>query len=179
MSKQYDFWIDFKNKKIYRKKGQIPKEIRKTLKIKENEQVEINVLDDSIVLNKSSDIHEYDKSINNLIDIIKSVYDRDIIITNLDKIVLTTKDYKDYINLELSPYLANIVDNRKDISELIPVNLNLNSNMSDIKVSYSIKSIIVNGDMIGLLILLSNTNLENSDLKLLQLMSLYLENYLE
>lgn len=157
----------------------IPKEIRKTLKIKENEQVEINVLDDSIVLNKYSDIHEYDKSINNLINIIKSVYDRDIIITNLDKIVLTTKDYKDYINLELSPYLANIVDNRKDVSELIPVNLNLNSNMSDIKVSYSIKSIIVNGDMIGLLILLSNTNLENSDLKLLQLMSLYLENYLE
>lgn len=157
----------------------IPKEIRKTLKIKENEQVEINVLDDSIVLNKYSDIHEYDKSINNLIDIIKSVYDRDIIITNLDKIVLTTKDYKDYINLELSPYLANIVDNRKDVSELIPINLNLNSNMSDIKVSYSIKSIIVNGDMIGLLILLSNTNLENSDLKLLQLMSLYLENYLE
>lgn len=157
----------------------IPKEIRKTLKIKENEQVEINVLDDSIVLNKYSDIHEYDKSINNLIDIIKSVYDRDIIITNLDKIVLTTKDYKDYINLELSPYLANIVDNRKDISELIPVNLSLNSNMSDIKVSYSIKSIIINGDMIGLLILLSNTNLENSDLKLLQLMSLYLENYLE
>lgn len=157
----------------------IPKEIRKTLKIKENEQVEINVLDDSIVLNKYSDIHEYDKSINNLIDIIKSVYDRDIIITNLDKIVLTTKDYKDYINLELSPYLANIVDNRKDISELIPVNLSLNSNMSDIKVSYSIKSIIVNGDMIGLLILLSDTNLENSDLKLLQLMSLYLENYLE
>ncbi len=157
----------------------IPKEIRKTLKIKENEQVEINVLNDNIVLNKYSDIHEYDKSINNLIDIIKSVYDRDIIITNLDKIVLTTKDYKDYINLELSPYLANIVDNRKDVSELIPVNLNLNSNMSDIKVSYSIKSIIVNGDMIGLLILLSNTNLENSDLKLLQLMSLYLENYLE
>ena len=157
----------------------IPKEIRKTLKIKENEQVEINVLDDNIVLNKYSDIHEYDKSINNLIDIIKSVYDRDIIITNLDKIVLTTKDYKDYINLELSPYLANIVDNRKDINELIPVNLSLNSNMSDIKVSYSIKSIIVNGDMIGLLILLSDTNLENSDLKLLQLMSLYLENYLE
>ena len=157
----------------------IPKEIRKTLKIKENEQVEINVLDDSIVLNKYSDIHEYDKSINNLIDIIKSVYDRDIIITNLDKIVLTTKDYKDYINLELSPYLVNIVDNRKDVSELIPVNLSLNSNMSDIKVSYSIKSIIVNGDMIGLLILLSNTNLENSDLKLLQLISLYLENYLE
>ena len=93
------------------------------------------------------------KNDNNLIDIIKSVYDRDIIITNLDKIVLTTKDYKDYINLELSPYLANIVDNRKDISELIPVNLSLNSNMSDIKVSYSIKSIIVNGDMIGLLIL--------------------------
>ena len=157
----------------------IPKEIRKTLKIKENEQVEINVLNDNIVLNKYSDIHEYDKSINNLIDIIKSVYDRDIIITNLDKIVLTTKDYKDYINLELSPYLANIVDNRKDVSELIPVNLSLNSNMLDIKVSYSIKSIIVNGDMIGLLILLSNTNLENSDLKLLQLMSLYLENYLE
>ena len=157
----------------------IPKEIRKSLKIKENEQVEINVLDDSIILNKYSDIHEYDKSINNLIDVIKSVYNKDIIITNLDKIVLTTKDYKEYINLELSPYLVNIVDNRKDVNELIPINLSLNSNMLDIKVSYFIKSIIVNGDMVGLLIVLSNTNLENSDLKLLQLIRLYLKNYLE
>ena len=36
----------------------IPKEIRKVLKIKENEQVEINVQDDCIVLNRYSDLNE-------------------------------------------------------------------------------------------------------------------------
>ena len=41
----------------------IPKEIRKVLKIKENEQLEIKVDDDKIILSKYSDIHDYDKSI--------------------------------------------------------------------------------------------------------------------
>lgn len=51
----------------------IPKEIRKVLKIKENEQVEINVDDDSIVLKRYSELDKYDVSLTNLIDCIKEV----------------------------------------------------------------------------------------------------------
>ena len=61
----------------------IPKEIRKVLKIKENEQVEINVDDDSIVLKRYSELDKYDVSLTNLIDCIKEVYNLDILLTNL------------------------------------------------------------------------------------------------
>ena len=157
----------------------IPKEIRKVLKIKENEQVEINVSDDSIILNRYSDLDEYDISLTNLIDCIESVFNKDFILTNLNKIVLTSNNYKEYQNLEMSPYLNNILDERKDVKESVPVNLSLNSNKDALKASFIIKTIIENGDTVGLLILLSDTNLENTDLKLFDLMFRFLDKYLE
>jgi len=157
----------------------IPKEIRKVLKLKENEQVEINLFDDKVVLNRYSELDEYDTSVNNLIQSIKDVYNIDILITNLNSFVLAPHSYKDLINLEISPYLNNVLDTRKEVYENIPVNLSLNENKSHIKVSYVVKSIIKNGDTLGLLILISNNNLENSDLKLFELVTSFLDKYLE
>ena len=157
----------------------IPKEIRKVLKIKENEQVEINVLDDSIVLNRYSEIDDYDISLTNLIEVISNVYGKEIILTNLNSLVLTSLKYKDYKGLEMSPYLNSIIDERKEVYENIPVNLSLSSEMPEEKVSYAIKTVIKNGDTVGLLILMSENNLENSDLKLLELMNSFLDKYLE
>lgn len=155
----------------------IPKEIRKVLKIKENEQLEIKVEDDKIILSKYSDIHDYDKSINNLVNVIKDISNKDIIITNLNKIVITSKDYKDYLGIELNSYLLNILDNRKNIEELTPNNLKIND--KEINVSYVIKTIIIHGDTVGLIMMLSNTNISRNDLDLLTLLENYLINYLE
>ncbi len=155
----------------------IPKEIRKVLKIKENEQLEIKVEDDKIILSKYSDIHDYDKSINNLVDVIKNISNKDIIITNLNKIVIASKDYKDYLGLELNSYLLNILDNRKSIEELSPSNLKITD--KEINVSYVIKPIIVYGDTIGLIMMLSDTDILKNDLDLLTLLENYLINYLE
>ncbi len=157
----------------------IPKEIRKDLKLKGNEKVAISVIDDSIVLNRYSDIHEYDQSIKNLINSIKKVFNKDIIITNLNNITLTTSLYESYLGLELSFYLNKVLEERKDVCENIPSSLSLNDNRENLKVAYIIKPIIVNGDLTGLLILLTDNNLESNDLKLLEFINLYLENYLE
>ncbi len=157
----------------------IPKEIRKVLKIKENEQVEINVQDDSIVLNRYSDLDEYDISLTNLITSIEEVYNINFLLTSLNSFVLTSDKYKEYQGLELSPYLNSVLDERQDIKEPIPISLSLNQDKEDIKVSYVIKTIIKNGDSVGLLILLTDTNLENNDLKLFDLMCNFLDKYLE
>ena len=157
----------------------IPKEIRKVLKIKENEQVEINVQDDSIVLNRYSDLDEYDISLTNLITSIEEVYNINFLLTSLNNFVLTSDKYKEYQGLELSPYLNSVLDERQDIKEPIPISLSLNQDKEDIKVSYVIKTIIKNGDSVGLLILLTDTNLENNDLKLFDLMCNFLDKYLE
>lgn len=157
----------------------IPKEIRKVLKIKENEQVEINVSNDQIVLNRYSELNEYDESINNLIDIIEDIFDKNIIITNLSSIALTSSKYKELVNLELSSFLNNILEERKDIEENKLSNLSISNESNDINCSFIIKTIIKNGDTIGLLIYLSDINLSEFDSKLSELMLSFLDKYLE
>ena len=157
----------------------IPKEIRKILKIKENEQVEINVLDDKIVLNRYSELDEYDSSVTNLIDSIKEIYNKDILITNLNSFVLATDKYKELIDCEISLYLNKILDTRKYIYENILVKLSLTEENEEVKISYIIKNIIKNGDIVGLIIILSDDNIDNNDLKICELVSSFLDKYLE
>ena len=59
MSKQYDFWIDFKNKKIYRKKGQIPKEIRNNFVKAEPEFQEQSVYEKIVYCSSMNDFQHY------------------------------------------------------------------------------------------------------------------------
>ena len=157
----------------------IPKEIRKVLKIKENEQVEINVFNDQIVLNRYSELGEYDIAIVNFINSVKEIYDKDILVTNLNSFVLTTFDFKKLLNLEISPYLNSILEERKEVFEWIPINLSLNSLNNEIKKSFIIKPIIKNGDMLGLIILLSEEKLEEADSKLSEFLMAFLDKYLE
>lgn len=157
----------------------IPKEIRKVLKIKENEQVEINVSGDEIILNRYSELDEYDTSLMNLIDVIHEVYGINVLLTNLNSFVLASTAYKDLIGKEISPYLSSILDARKEVYEHIPVSLSLNSLEASQEVSYVMKTVIKNGDTVGLLLLLSDTNLENNDLKLFELINSFLDKYLE
>lgn len=156
----------------------IPKEIRKVLKIKENEQVEINVEGDEIILNRYSDLDDLDLYLKKLIDIISDIYKIDILITNLNKFKLTTKNYLYLENKELSPYLSNILNNRNDVIEKNKISISLNSNESDIESSYLIKTLIVNGDTVGLIIFLSE-DIESVDSRLIELVNKYLEKELE
>lgn len=156
----------------------IPKEIRKVLKIKENEQVEINVSGNEIILNRYSELDEYDISLKNLLDVISNVYHVDILITNLNSFKITSKEYLYLENKEISPYLANILDDRNEVLEKSKINLSLNSLESDVEKTYIIKTLIVNGDSVGLIIFLSD-NFELIEPKIVSLMDEYLEKYLE
>ena len=153
----------------------IPKEIRKVLKIKENEQVEISVEGNEIILNRYSELDDYNESLKLLMDCISDIYKIDILITNLNNIKLVTKKYLYLENKEMSPYLANVLGDRKDVIEKDQINISLNSNEKDIETSYFIKTLIINGDAVGLIIFLGN----NIDLKLVELINRYLEKELE
>ena len=156
----------------------IPKEIRRLLKIKENEQVEINVSDDEIILNRYSELDDVNIYIKNLIDIISDIYNVDILLTNLNSFKLTSKKYLYLNGKDISPYLANILNDRKEVVENNKINLSLNSMENDIECTFFIKTLIVNGDSIGLIIFLSD-NYINIDSKLVKLVNDYLEKYLE
>ena len=156
----------------------IPKEIRKVLKIKENEQVEINVSGDEIILNRYSELESLDESLKKIINIISDIYKVDILITNLNNFKLTTKNYVYLENKELSPYLSSVLNERRDIIEKNKISISLNSNEADIESSYLIKTLIVNGDTVGLIIFLSE-DIESIDSRLIELVNKYLEKELE
>lgn len=156
----------------------IPKEIRKVLKIKENEQVEINVSGEEIILNRYSELDEKDLFLQKLIDVIKEVYGVDVLLTNLNNFTLTTKDYLYLAQKEISPYLSNILEERKEVLEKSVVSLSLNSNEKDINTSFYIKTLIVNGDTIGLILFLGQ-DIQGIDPMLFNLLERYLEKYLE
>ena len=154
----------------------IPKEIRKVLKIKENEQVEINVSNDEIILNRYSEINDNDINIQRLIDVIKDIYNIDIILTNLNYFTLTTKDYLYLKGKEISSYLNNILNERKEVKD--NNNLLLNIDEKELNINYYIKTIIINGDTVGLIIYLGD-EINKIDNNLFSLIEKYLEKYLE
>ena len=66
----------------------IPKEIRKNLKIKENEVLEIFINNDEIILKKFSPFNDSEKVLSDYIKVINDMTGNDVIITDRDKVIL-------------------------------------------------------------------------------------------
>ncbi len=144
----------------------IPKEIRKNLKIKDNDQVEISVIDNKIILSKYENLNK-DQIISNLISVLKKTINKNIFFTSRDKIIdysLVNKNDK----IELNDVLMNIIDNRKEL-----VNYEYNG------VIYSIFPLIINGDLYGSIIVNGTDDINNHNIELIRFSKAFLENYLE
>lgn len=81
----------------------IPKEIRRHLGIRDGESLEIFIEEDKIVLKKYSKVLEYADFSSRLCEIIPSVMDYAMIITDRDKVV----SFTDNIKLELKNMVLN------------------------------------------------------------------------
>ena len=87
----------------------IPKDIRKVLKIKNNDQLEINVVDDKIVLNKYN-FFEKDKNISIIINSIKKCLNKNVLFTSRDNIIdYSLLSKKNITNNMLSNEIMNII----------------------------------------------------------------------
>lgn len=156
----------------------IPKEIRKVLKLKENEEVEIKVEDDKIILNKYSELKTIKEAINKLIITIEDLYNKDIIITDLNNIIYTSNKYKYLLNKEISDYLNNLILNRENINSLEKKNLMI-TNTYEINSYFIIKSIIINGDIYGTIIYLSDNINNDFDNNIVNIINNFFIKYLE
>ena len=154
----------------------IPKEIRRNLKIKDNDQIEISISNDHIILSKY-DFLQKDAIIHQFLLCIKKSLNKNILYTSREKIVdyaILNKEKLDDINL--SNELMHIIENRK---EIISNNNNINV-FNDVYSSYYIVSpIIVNGDLYGSLILFGDAEIGDVDINIMRFSCLFLENYLE
>lgn len=158
----------------------IPKEIRKNMRIKDGESVEIYLESDNIVLKKYSPLGNITEFYRSYVNSIYEAINENIMIVDRDTIVAVAGNLKKkYLNKNISPTIDNIIEQRESILE---------KNIKDIyfiedkkeTASYAISPIIVSGDAVGAVIIFSTeNNLTEFELKTVSIAAKFLGKYIE
>ena len=159
----------------------VPKEIRKNLRIKEVENLEIFIDEnDNIVLKKYSLIKRMDDLAQNFTDAIYSFIKHNVIIMDNNTILAASGNLKkEYKNKEISPEMENKITRREEMIEKHSKKLNIIDD-KEIQATYAISPIIVNGDTIGAVMIFNiDTQVEDVDFKLVQIVSKFISSHLE
>ena len=138
----------------------IPKEIRKNLGIRDGEALEIFTSEDSIILKKYFEVRKYEDLSNKLCELIKNIYNIDLVITDREKVI--TSSNKDIVeNTRLNNKFLELIDNREMFisRDLSTINFGV-----DISGYFTVISIIASSDSLGLVILISETRIDYSSL---------------
>ena len=146
----------------------IPKEIRKTFRIKEGENLEIFITDnETISLKKYSTLNKFEELIKSLLKTFSQI-NKKVIVTDLNNILGK--------NISIDQSFYKLLEERKRI---IKNNDYIKIYDNEIKSSYIIEPIILNGDLIGSIVLLSDENINTNDILLIDFASKILINYIE
>ena len=132
-----------------------PKEIRKSLRIKNGDNLEILVDGENISLKKYSHIENLESIANVYANSFYQVLKYNIINTDTDKIVAVGGNLKKkYLNNSISEDVERMIERRDVFVERKKKNIELSPGMSEFGY-YTVSTIINNGDSIGSVIILS------------------------
>jgi AbrB family transcriptional regulator (stage V sporulation protein T) len=135
----------------------IPKEIRRTLRIREGDPLEIFVdRDGEVILKKYSPIgelgdfaKEYAESLYESTNHITMISDRDTLIA------VAGASKKEFLDKQIGSVVEASMENRKTALETNPGQYDISKDMSETYSSYVIAPIVAGGDPIGAVILVS------------------------
>ena len=144
----------------------IPKEIRRSLCIQNNENMEISINSDEIILKKHSLLNEKEKDLIKLCNLVQNISNKIIVVTDRDKVIYS--NIESIINKEISNVLKEYIINRKE--------LDMNINITDeykIESNFIYKPLIIDSNQVGL-ILLIDEDINDKDKLLLEIVSKYI-----
>ncbi len=158
----------------------IPKEIRKSLRIKDGESLEIFLDSENIVLKKYSSFNNLQEFYKNYVDSINAIIKENIIITDRDSIVAMAGSLKkDYFGKNISKYLEEVIQNSESLFSNQFNSVTIINEITE-KASYAISPIIANGDPIGAVIIISTDKpLTDFEQKIVLIASKFLGKYSE
>lgn len=157
----------------------IPKEIRKNLKIKENEVLEIFINNDEIILKKFSPFNDSEKVLSDYIKVINDMTGNDVIITDRDKVILSSKRLEErLLNKKLSEYVNDLIENRSIFLSNDMKGIEVIDN-EKIKQNYCFIPFIIDSDVVGSIIMFSSKEFDENSKSLLLIASKLLVNYIE
>lgn len=156
----------------------IPKEIRKNLRIKNGDNLEILVDGENITLRKYSQIENAIDMADMYVKSFHQVLKYNVIVTDTDKVIAAAGNLKKkYLNLGISDKLTNMIERRESFVERKKNNIEISPGIVEFGY-YAMSTIINNGDSIGSVIILSlDTPMLEQEEKMAMILANILSNY--
>lgn len=158
----------------------IPKEIRRTLRIRDGEELEIYVDDGVVVLKKFSNVADLENVSKKIIDVVSSLVGKTVLVSDRDQIITGSGDLKkNYLNKDISQTIEDVISSRNIIVEKNINSIEIVDGIED-KYPYVIYPIISFGDVVGTIILLSlNSDISEFDVTIISIVAQFLGKYVE
>ncbi|MSO01155.1 stage V sporulation protein T [Bacillus paralicheniformis] len=135
----------------------IPKEIRRTLRIREGDPLEIFVdRDGEVILKKYSPISELGDFAKEYADALYDSMGHSVLICDRDVyIAVSGGSKKDYLNKSISDMVEKAMDQRNSVLEGDAKTIQLIDGIDEEVASYTVGPIVANGDPIGAVVIFS------------------------
>ncbi len=133
----------------------IPKEIRKNLRIKNGENIEIFLDGDAIILKKFSQIESLENVSVDYVEAFNQIIHHNIIVTDRDKVIAVAGPLKKkYLGKEINEFTERSIERRDSFSDKQKRNFKIIEDEEEMGY-FSFASIVDNGDAIGSVIIIS------------------------
>ncbi|KIO64386.1 stage V sporulation protein T [Caldibacillus thermoamylovorans] len=138
----------------------IPKEIRRTLRIREGDPLEIFVdRDGEVILKKYSPISELGDFSKEYAEALFDSLGSTVLICDRDSVIAVAGGAKkEYLNKNISESVEKVMADRSTVLETNETTISLVEGNEETLTSYTISPIIANGDPIGTVIIMSKDN---------------------
>lgn len=136
----------------------IPKELRRSLRIREGDPLEVFVSDEGeIMLKQYSEMKGLKNFSNEYAKAIYSIIKQNIVITDRTKVIASAGPLKNrFIDKDISEYIQREIDRRANFVEKHKKEIEIISGEKE-KGTFSLTTILANSDAIGMVIILSDT----------------------
>ena len=158
----------------------IPKEIRKNLRIKEGDNLEVFIDNEDIILKKYSMMNKINDLSQELTDAIYTFTKHNVFITDTDIVIAGSgKLKKIYLNKPISNFIVKSINRREKLLENHFKELNF-VNEEIITCSFILSTILVNGEAAGMIVIISeDEKLGDAEMQLASIVSSFMTKYLE
>lgn len=160
----------------------IPKEIRRTLRIREGDPLEIFVdREGEVILKKYSPINELSHFAGEYAEALFDSLHYPVLICDRDEVIsLAGVSKKDYLNRNISRHLEDVIADRSVVLKTEEESLEFVQGLEEELNSYCISPIIANGDPIGAVIMFSKEeNIGDGERKVTETASSFLAKQME
>lgn len=152
----------------------IPKEIRRTLRLKEGTPVQIFVTNGELILKKYSPVVDITAFAQTFCDVVYDTADANVFVCDKDVVVATSQKIKNYLGKQVSENLINLLEERKSYLLNLADNSNMLQCFNDDNNTYQsqiIVPILADSEIVGGVVAFSLTQEKTftlSDVKILQ-----------